>query len=82
MVVIKHREEEKRHNYYKVTCDCGCVFAFEESEFENTRAVGSKIVFVRQVSFGVRIAKKSILMEAIALYQFRLRNMQNIPDSP
>lgn len=45
MVVIKHREEEKRHNYYKVTCDCGCVFAFEESEFENTRAVGSKIVF-------------------------------------
>lgn len=45
MVVIKHREEEKRRNYYKVTCDCGCVFAFEESEFENTRAIGGKLVF-------------------------------------
>ena len=45
MVVIKHREEEKRRNYYKVTCDCGCVFAFEELEFENPKPISNGIVF-------------------------------------
>lgn len=45
MVIIKHREEENRRNYYKVACDCGCVFAFGELEFENRKTIGSKIVF-------------------------------------
>lgn len=32
MVVIKHREEIQP-NYYKATCDCGCMFAFADVEF-------------------------------------------------
>lgn len=39
MVVIKHREKEP-HNYYKISCDCGCIFAFDEIEFTNYKTIG------------------------------------------
>ena len=39
MIVIKHRKKEP-HNYYRVDCNCGCVFAFDEVEFRNYKTLG------------------------------------------
>ena len=34
MIIIEHKKE-KPINYYKVHCNCGCVFVLDETEFMN-----------------------------------------------